>query len=78
MHVSGCIGPLAEANLDGLRDRRPVPVGELAGRPARRWGWELEAARRLPEPVAYRHSNKAQSWANIADQEVRSRIARRA
>ena len=76
VHVSGSIGPLAEADLDGLRDRHLVPVGELAGRPAWRSGWELEAARRLPEAVAYRHPNGAQSWVTIADQEVRSRIAR--
>ncbi len=74
--VSGCSGPLGDAELDALRARHLVPADDLAKRPAWRWGWELEAAWRLPEPVAYRHPNGAQSWVTIADPGLRLRIAR--
>ncbi len=74
--VSGCSGPLGGAELDALRGRHLVPAEELAKRPAWRWGWKLEAARPLPEPVAYRHPNGAQSWVTIGDSELRLRIAR--
>ena len=74
--VSGCSGPLGDAELDALRARHLVPADDLAKRPAWRWGWELEAAWRLPEPVAYRHPNGAQSWVSIADPGLRLRIAR--
>ena len=74
--VSGCSGPLGAAELDALRARHLVPADDLAKRPAWRWGWELEAARPLLEPVAYRHPNGAQSWVTIADPGLRLRIAR--
>ena len=74
--VSGCSGPLGDAELDSLRARHLVPAGDLVTRPAWRWGWELEMAWRLPEPVAYRHPSGAQSWVTITDPGLRLRIAR--
>ena len=62
------VGPLSMADLRRNVSRHRVPIGLLRGKPPykKTHAWVLRKARRLKEPIAYRHPQGAVIWVQLS------------
>lgn len=77
VNIVDAIGPLANDQLRSNTDKHRLTVNQLDDPRIAKWNnaWVLEHARKLPNPIPYKHPSGAVIWVSL-DEETSKQIRR--